>query len=102
MWIFAEFWYNRLVNDALTATNLLSPVGKVTAIYRFITKDSNNVPINGSSPKDVSFAPANYNEDATTSNDSAIMKSSVQYCFDNKFLPFLLNRINSENPGALQ
>ncbi len=88
MWLFAEFWYNKLLHKKWTgfrvAENIPFP------IHRFISVD------NQSSISDPSFNETDYNQ----SKDYQVLKDYVEYCFENRFLLFLKTKCQEE--GSLR
>jgi|GEM_PF-1802958 len=96
MWIFIEFWYNQLVHRELTALRIADVVPVVESlcpIHRFIWNGSIGTFTNKE------FNQSDFN--STTQLDFDTLKSSIDYCLINKFLPFLKSKIQEESPGII-
>ncbi len=81
MWVFAEFWYNKLTDSIRTGSRLLDLIEM--DISRFIYNPEWKEGIN------VDF-------DDISINDINNIKTYTLYCFNAKFLPFLKSKIISE------
>ena len=90
MWLFAEFWYNRLTQEFMAGPRVAFNVPLPICRFIVTTKDFFNKPFDS---KDFDTI----DEENSNTDDYLIIKNGVEHCFRNVFLPFLRNKFMEEN-----
>jgi hypothetical protein len=93
MWLFAEFWYNRLVNKWYTGSMVALNNNFFRSIYRFIYVNNSFDTINEA------FESQDYNANnviIASKTEYTVLKECVEYCWETKFLTFLRAKCQEE------